>query len=324
MIAVGTRIAGDVDRLCLAPPHVAPQLEVHHDVREGDVGDGTLVAVLYAQPSVGGSDDAVVNQHIVDVVHVLTTNLDGTRAAGQGAVGHHDVVAGSVLGIFAAVLQADTVVARGDMAIGYAHVLRMVEVDAVAIAYLQVVQQVDAVDECHVAAHEVHCPVGSLIDGDIADEQVVAGDERQHVGSRVKGWIGQRFQFIGVVQLHAHKLDTVAVDSAATGDAQVAGTFGPDPHHALATILAEGAQRVEALIGIAVQLHIALQLQGATKEGMLARQQHPSAAFRRTFVDGLLQGGGIIGLTVAFGSEVQHVVNTLGSCRQGHYQQKEN
>ena len=218
------------------------------------------------------------------------------------------------------------------MAVGYAHVLRVVEVDAVAIAYLQVVQQVDAVDECHVAAHEVHCPVGSLKDSDIADEQVVAGDERQHVGSRVKGWIGQRFQFIGVVQLHAHELDTVAVDSAATGDAQVAGTFGPNPHHALATILAEGALRVEALIGIAeqrrrrlqVQLHITFQLQGATKEGMLARQQHPSAAFQRTFVDGLLQGRGIVGLTVAFSSEIQHVVNTLGSCRQGQYQQKEN
>ena len=47
---------------------------------------------------------------------------------------------------FATILQTDTVVARSDMTIGDAYVLRVVEIDAVAITDLLVIEQVDAVD----------------------------------------------------------------------------------------------------------------------------------------------------------------------------------
>ena len=43
------------------------------------------------------------------------------------------------------IFQTDAVVTRGDMTIGNTHVFRVVEVDAVTIADLQVVEQVNAV-----------------------------------------------------------------------------------------------------------------------------------------------------------------------------------
>lgn len=110
VVAVSPRVAGHIDGFSLAPPHVAPQLQVHDDIGEHHVGHGALITVLYAQATVGTRDDAVVKAHIIDRVHILRPYLDGTRTRGHRAIGHHNVVAWAVLGIFAPVLQADAVI----------------------------------------------------------------------------------------------------------------------------------------------------------------------------------------------------------------------
>ena len=328
VVAAGTWVGGHVDGLCLAPPHIAPQAEVHVDVGEHHVGHGALVAILYAEAAVGAGDDAVVEQHVVDGVHVLRANLDGTRARGHGAVGDHNVVAGAVLLKLAAVLQADAVVAAGDVTVGNAHVFRVVQVDAVAIAYLQVVQEVDAIDDGAVAANEVDCPVGPLADGDIADDEIVAIGQRQHMWPGVECRVSQGFQLVTVVQFGTHELNAVAMDGAAAGDAQVVGTVSPEPHHALATVLTEGAQVVDMFVGVGQQrggglqmeFHVGLQLHGAAQKGVIAGQQHTASALFATAIDGLLQSHSIVSQAVALGTIIQHIIRSLGLQTHSHPQ----
>ena len=123
VISVCTRIARHINRFSLPPPHVRPQTAIHLDIRERDVCDRPFIAVLYAQPSVGSRDDAVVEKNVADAVHILASNLDGTRTRGHHTIRDGDVAAGAVLLELAPILQADAVVAAGDMTICDANVL---------------------------------------------------------------------------------------------------------------------------------------------------------------------------------------------------------
>ena len=326
MVAVGTRIARYVDRLGLTPPHIRPESAVEDDVREADIGDRSLVAVLYADASVAVAYDAIVHCDTADRVHILAAYLDGTRPAGHDAVAHDDVPARSVFFPFAAVLQADAVVARGDVAVGNAHMPRVVDVDAVAVAYLQVVEQRDAIYQGSVAADEVDGPVGSVADGDIADDEVLHADKRQHMGTWVEGGVNEGLQLVAVVELASHKGHAVAVDGTQSGDAQVLHVAAPQPHHALAAVLLEGAEAIFPLVGmghkaavhIEVEVDVRLQLYGTRHKGMTRRQEHLSPTLPRAFVDGTLQGHGIVGKTVARGSVVHHVVDVCLCCSCQH------
>ena len=71
VVAVGTRVTGDIDRFGFAPPHVALQVQIHDDVGKNHVCHRALIAVLNAQSTVGTCDDAVVDDDIIDGVHVL-------------------------------------------------------------------------------------------------------------------------------------------------------------------------------------------------------------------------------------------------------------
>ena len=170
VVAYGAGVGGDVNGFRLAPPHVGEEPAVDYHVRERDVGHRALVAVLDADAPVAVLDDAVGEQDVVDAVHVLRTDFNGARARGHRTVAHHHILARAVLFKFAAVLQADAVVARLDEAVRDAHVFRVVYVDAVAIAYLQVVQNADAVNRCIAAADEVDGPVSTVTDSNVADD----------------------------------------------------------------------------------------------------------------------------------------------------------
>ena len=154
---------------------------------------------------------------------------------------------------FATILQTDTVVARSDMTIGDAYVLRVVEIDAVAITDLQVVQQVDAIDDGLVAANQMHCPVSPLLDGHVADGQVLHIRQGQHMRTRIEGLVCKGFKFVGVFQLSTHKGDTIAMNGALASDADIVGVLGPEPQHTLAAVLTKGTQLINRLIGIGLQ-----------------------------------------------------------------------
>jgi len=261
VVADGTGIAGDVDGFGLAPPHVTPEAAIDGHIAKGDVGDGALVAVLDAEATVGGGDDAVVEEDVADAVHVLGADFDGTGAAGHGAVGDNDVVAGAVFLELATVFQADAVVAAGDMAVGDAHVAAVVEVDAVAVADFQVVEQGDAVNHGILAANEMYRPIGTVSDGHVADAEVAHCLQGEDVWTGVERRVGEGLQFVGVVEFGTHEGDAGAVDGAAPADSDVLGLFGVQPQHAFATVLTEGAEGVKAFVGVTLQDGRGLQVE---------------------------------------------------------------
>ena len=115
----------------------------------------------------------------------------------------------------------------------------MVDINAVAIANLQIVEQRNTLDVGILAPHQVHGPVGSVANSHVAHQQMAHSDEGQHMGARVELRVFQRLQLIAVAKLGSHEGDTVAVDGSSACDGKVLDVFTPKPHHALAAVLAE-------------------------------------------------------------------------------------
>ena len=209
------------------------------------------------------------------------------------------------------------------MAVGDAYVLRVVEVDTVAITDLQVVQQVNALDDGLVTPHEMYGPVGTFLDGDIADGQVTHICQCQHMGTGVERLISQGLQFIGILQFSPHEGDAIAMDGALACYGDVLCTVSPKPKHTLATILTKGTQLIDTLIGVGFQrgcslqeeFDIAFQLDGTSQESMVTGQQHSATALGRTAVDRLLDGLGIVGSAIANSAKSGYVVDLLSNRR---------
>ena len=126
------------------------------------------------------------------------------------------------------------------MTVSDTYVLRVVDIDTVAITNLQVVQQLDTVNHSPVATYQVNRPVGALLNSHVADGQVLHGSQRQHVRTRIEGLVGQRLQFIRVLQFLAHEGDAIAMNRSLTSDAEVLCIVGIEPQHTLTSVLTKG------------------------------------------------------------------------------------
>ncbi len=194
-------------------------------------------------------------------------------------------------------------------------------------AYLQVVEQVDAINHRSIAAHEVECPVGAIAYGDIAHDEVAHPGEREHMGTRIEG--GDRFQLVRILKLGPHERHAIATDGSHSGDGDVLGIIGIEPHHSLALVGAESAEMIDALVGIGqecgigldMEIDVRLQLDGSGQEGMIGRQEHLSSSFSRAEVDGFLDGAGVIGLAIAYGTILAYIIDLLCHCHECHKQQ---
>lgn len=77
VVAYSTWIGGDIDGFSLAPPYVGEEAAIDNHIRENHVGYRTFVTVLYADSPVAVLDDTIVEQNVVDFVHVLRTDFYG-------------------------------------------------------------------------------------------------------------------------------------------------------------------------------------------------------------------------------------------------------
>ena len=196
----------------------------------------------------------------------------------------------------------------------------MVDVDAVAIAYLEVVDEADANDRSVVAADEVNGPVGSVADGHVAYLKLLDTYEREHVRTRVEARVGKFLELVAVVQLCTHEGNAIAIDGSLTCDRDILGVFGPYPHHALALVLLERREMINALIGIGTPhgvdfemiIDIRLQFYRTREEGLARREDDLSSTVGRTFVDGFLNGNGIVGDAIAHSTIIEDIINTWG------------
>ena len=321
MITYGTRIRSHVNRFRFPPPDIRVEHAIHNHIRENYVSNRSFIPVLNTDAAVAILNDTVIEQYVINLIHIFRTNLDGTGTGDHGTVGHHNVFARTVFLKLAAVLQADTVITRFYMAIGNAHILGMVYIDAVAIAYLQIVQNRDTINGGIIATNEMNRPIGTIADGYITDHCLLYIDKRQHMRTGIK--VGHRFQLVRIFQFFAHKGDTVSVYSSCSGDRYLFQVLTINPHHAFTTVIAESAQGIGSLIGIGKQAGIRFQVQ-FYKRGKMERTAHESTPRRNkyrsatrlgTLVDSGLYSSGVIGHAVTFGSVIHNIVDSSSSLR---------
>ena len=106
----------------------------------------------------------------------------------------------------------------------------------------------------------MHRPIGSLGDGYVANDNILHIGQRKHMWTRVERRVLERFQFVRVVELGTHETNAVAVNGATSGDGDILCILRPKPQHALAAILAKGAELIDTLIGIGLQHRRGLQM----------------------------------------------------------------
>mgnify|MGYP000582203131 CR=1 FL=1 len=146
VISIGTRVRSNVNRFCLTPPYIAPQLAIQNDVRENHIAHGSLITILNTETTVATFDYAIVDNHIIDGIHILAANLHGTATTLHHTIRYHDVVTGTIFFKLTTVFQADGIIATGDMTVGNAHILAMIDINAITITDLEIVEQIDAVN----------------------------------------------------------------------------------------------------------------------------------------------------------------------------------
>ena len=125
----------------------------------------------------------------------------------------------------------------------------------------------------------MHGPVGALLNGYIANGQILHIGKRKYVWTWVESLILQWLQLVAVAQLSTHKGDTITMNGALTTDADVLSMLSPKPQHTLATVLSKSTQLINTLIGVSLQggssfqikLNIALKLNRTSHEGMITR-----------------------------------------------------
>ena len=170
-------------------------------------------------------------------------------------------MAGAILFKLTAVLQADAVISAGNIAVGNADVLRMVKVDAVTVAYLQVVQQLNAVNNSTVTADEVNCPVSAFPNRDIPNGQIAHIGKREDMRTWVESlWI-KRLQFIRIRQFCSHECDAVTMNGSLSPNGYVLGMTGIEPHHSFSFVCSEGTEPIDRLVGVSFKDRCCLKIQ---------------------------------------------------------------
>ena len=110
-----------------------------------------------------------------------------------------------------------------DVAVANLDVARVVGIDAVAVGHVEQVADLDVVDQDAVAAEHVQAPVGRLGEGDVADLQILAASEDEHLGTERAG----HPDAAGLV-VARHELFGAALDVAGAADGEALRAGGRD------------------------------------------------------------------------------------------------
>ena len=248
VISIGTRVRRNVNWFCLAPPYIAPQLAIQNDVRENHIAHGSLITILNTETTVATLDYAIVDNHIIDGIHILAANLHGTATTLHHTIRDHDVVTRSIFFKLTAVFQTDGIIATGDMTVGNTHILAMIDINAITITNLEIVEQIDAINHSTITTDEMNRPVSTFPNGNITDIEIPDSHQGKHMRTGIKS--SNRLEFVTVKELCPHKLDTIAMNRTMPRERKILHILRPYPHHSLTLVLAEGAEMIDTFIGI--------------------------------------------------------------------------
>jgi hypothetical protein len=177
VVATLANVCGDVDRFGFSPPYVGIKFTIYKYIRKYDIFHHSFVPILNSDAPVAVADDAIVEYYVADSVHVFRPDLDGARPGSHHAVGDGNVFAWPEFRIFPSVFEAYTIIPRLYVTVADSYIAGMIDIDAIAVAYLEVVEQTDAVHYHIVAPQQMDGPIGRVADGDILDADIMPFDE---------------------------------------------------------------------------------------------------------------------------------------------------
>lgn len=96
-------------------------------------------------------------------------------------------------------------------------------------------------------------PVSTILHGDARYLYITTTEECEHMRTGVELRVFQVLQYIGIFQFRSHEGNAVTVDDALTRECDIVGAICPKPEHAFATIVAKGAQVIDAFVRIGKQ-----------------------------------------------------------------------
>ena len=198
-------------------------------------------------------------------------------------------------------VEGDAVIARDNVAVGDADVRRPVDVDAVVVGHLEVVENPDAVDQHIVAPEKADGPEGGFAHRDVAHRHVaaVAKDDREGACLRAPVNVRCILEDVGAA---------IAVDHAGARDGDILGVIGED-HYADGDVrrgrielhrVGDGG-RVVLMVRAALQhgaaleieLHVAAQADGSHRDRRPGGHDDTTTAGGGAGVDGPLRRVGV-------------------------------
>ena len=134
------------------------------------------------------------------------------------------------------------------MTVGNAHILTMIDINAITITDLEIVEQIDAINHSPITSDEMHSPVSTFPNGNITDIEIPDSHQGKHVRTGIES--GNRFELVTVKKFCPHKLDTIAMNRTMTRERKVLYIFCPYPHHSLTFVFTKGTEMVDTFIRI--------------------------------------------------------------------------
>src|ERR1035441_7767311 len=296
--------------------HVGGVKIVRHDVLNERAAAGAALDIDREGPGV--REFAVFDADVANAAGGLTADADaGEDGIGHGAVGDQHVLGGSQQGVAlhaAAALEGDAIVAGRDVAGVDAYVPAGIDINAVAVAARRADCKIP--DDHVLAVSRMKTPHQAIVGGEVFEAKIVAVDWFN------EGRVAQRVLSVGAAAQRG-----VADDSAGADDTGMSGIDSVDegcaaldplafPAHLADGIIREIGSAENGRILVEAQERVGLEGQ-RIREVVTGWDQHLAAAENPTAIDGLLNGGGILGDAIASGAEIAHVEGELRSAGRG-------
>ena len=145
----------------------------------------------------------------------------------------------------------------------------MIDINAITITDLEIVEQIDAINHSPIATDEMHRPVSTFPYRNITDIEIPDSHQGKHMRTGIES--GNRFELVTVKKFSTHKPDTIAMNRTMPRERKILHILRPYPHHSLTLVLTEGAEMIDTFIrigfpdgiGFKNDVHIRLQLYGS-------------------------------------------------------------
>ena len=183
----------DMDRLAVTPPITGMESCFNDDVCEGEVLYRPLIPGKDADSAIGIVNGEVAERVVPHRVLIEPTDPYGRRAGDHRAIGDIDVHGGvpeppvsGEIKVVAVTGENQAVIPRADVAVGDQDIAARRKISSVVVGHQQIAPDPYARHEDAIAVGTMHCPEGGVCNQQVAEHDVAAPGENDHLKGTVK------------------------------------------------------------------------------------------------------------------------------------------